>query len=74
MDISLRPRVDTGVGEQGMVQGLKAHPHVYWDTLGLVACVSMMMVMFICGAIGFLGYKVCVQDDECEDIELHPLA
>ena len=29
-----------------------------------------MMVLFLCGAIGFLGYKVCLQDtDEFEEMD-----
>jgi hypothetical protein len=30
-----------------------------------------MMVLFLCGAIGFLGYKVCLQDtDEFEEMDI----
>ena len=36
----------------------------------LPAAVSLMMVLFLCGAIGFLGYKVCLQDtDEFEEMD-----
>ena len=33
------------------------------------ACVSTMMIVFMCTAIGVLAYKVCVQQDDCEDME-----
>ena len=30
-----------------------------------------MMVLFLCGAIGFLSYKVCLQDtDEFEEMDI----
>ena len=45
-------------------------PRVYWDPLGLVATSAAMMVIFLCAAVSFLGYKVCVLDsDEHDEIE-----
>ena len=46
-------------------------PTVYWNASMMVAFVSVMMVIFICGAIGLLGYKVYVQDsDDGDDGEI----
>ena len=43
---------------------------MYWDPLGLVATSAAMMVIFLCAAVSFLGYKVCVLDsDEHDEIE-----
>jgi len=46
-------------------------PTVYWDLPGLVVAMSSMMVLFVCVAVGFLGYKVFYteleEDEDCEE-------
>ena len=52
-----------------LARGPKA-PTVYWDALGLVAAMSLMMVLFICGAITVLFLKVSEVPDECEELDI----
>mmetsp|Transcript_25227 Transcript_25227/g.56890 ORF Transcript_25227/g.56890 Transcript_25227/m.56890 type:complete len:93 (+) Transcript_25227:194-472(+) len=70
---------------KGSLQADSAQGQVYWDLPGLVISASVMMVIFVCAAVGFLSWKVYVQDrgyheayenemvQELNDIELEDL-